>query len=47
MKQCPHCGSKKVSINDLSEFYCKDCGYINTKEKKACFIDFVRVFKVK
>ncbi len=44
MKSCPNCSSKKISINEKSEFYCKKCGYINSKLKKACFNDFVNVF---
>ncbi len=47
MKRCPNCGSTKISINELSEFYCQGCGYINSKMKQACFIDFVRVFDKK
>ncbi len=47
MKSCPNCGSKKISINELSEFYCKTCGFINPKLKKACFIDFIEVFDKK
>lgn len=40
MKSCPNCGSKRISINEKSEFYCRKCGFINSKVKKACFVDF-------
>ena len=43
MKHCPNCNSKKISINESSEFYCKKCGYINSKIKKACFVDFLEI----
>jgi len=44
MKRCPNCGSTKISINESAEFYCKACGYVNSKLKRACFIDFEEVF---
>ncbi len=43
MKHCPKCGSIRTSINENSEFYCKRCGFINSKIKKACFIDFKEI----
>ena len=42
-KKCPQCGSTKTSINEKSEFYCLKCGYLNSQNKKACFIDFEKV----
>ena len=39
-KKCPNCGSTRTSINEKSEFFCKKCGFINSKNKKANLIDF-------
>lgn len=38
IKKCPNC-RKKITINDKGELHCK-CGWINSKEKKACFVKF-------
>lgn len=42
LKKCPICNSSEVGINEYSEFYCKNCGFVNTKRKKANFIDFCK-----
>lgn len=44
-KKCPNCNSTRVSIDANSNFYCKNCGFINSKIKKACLVDFEKYFR--